>query len=95
MVHLPRFLGLVLSAAAVLVSGTPLPTAAPDINNAVALQKRAGRTFANAAAASKSKNSCATIVLDSIAVLSGVTLDLTGLNAGTHVSILHSLSEHC
>jgi len=35
--------------------------------------------------ASKSKKSCATITLDSITVPSGTTLDMTGLNSGTHV----------
>jgi hypothetical protein len=39
------------------------------------------------ASASKSKKSCATIVLDNIAVPSGTTLDLTELNSGTHVSL--------
>jgi len=34
---------------------------------------------------SKSKTSCATIVLNSIPVPSGTTLDLTGLTTGTHV----------
>ncbi|KAG4443250.1 hypothetical protein IFR05_001293 [Cadophora sp. M221] len=38
-----------------------------------------------AALASKSKTACATIVLSALAVPSGVTLDLTGLNTGTHV----------
>jgi len=85
MVHFFQTLGLVLSTASVLVSAVPTPTAAPDINNAVALEKRASCTFTAASAASKSKTSCATIVLDGIAVPSGVTLDLTGLTAGTHV----------
>jgi galacturan 1,4-alpha-galacturonidase len=90
MVHLIQTLGLALGVAAVLVSANPLPTAAPDLNNAVALQKRASCTFTAASAASKSKASCATIVLDNIAVPSGVTLDLTDLTTGTHVGLCSS-----
>jgi len=85
MVHFYSTLGLLLSAGAAIVSAAPAaapePTAAPD------LAKRATCTFTNAASASKSKKSCATIVLDNIAVPSGTTLDLTGLNSGTHVSL--------
>ena len=87
MIHFVQTLGLTLVVASVLVSANPLPTAAPDIKNAIALQKRASCTFTAASAASKSKTDCATIVLDSIAVPSGVTLDLTGLISGTHVCL--------
>ena len=86
MVHLTQVLGLVLSVASVLVSANPLPTPAPNLKNAAALNKRASCTFTAASAASKSKADCATIVLDGIAVPSGVTLDLTELTSGTHVS---------
>lgn len=91
MVHFIQALWLALSVASVLVSANPLPTAAPDLKNAAALQKRASCTFTAASAASASKKSCATIVLDGITVPSGVTLDLTGLTSGTHVSLFCSL----
>ncbi|PMD45209.1 glycoside hydrolase family 28 protein [Hyaloscypha variabilis F] len=74
-----------MAVASVLVSANPLPTPAPDLKNAAALQKRASCTFTAASAASASKKDCATIVLDGIAVPSGVTLDLTDLESGTHV----------
>jgi polygalacturonase len=75
-------------SAAVLVAASPMPapTPAPQLNQAVSLEKRASCTFTDAAAVSKSKTSCATIVLNHIAVPSGTTLDLTKLTAGTHVS---------
>ncbi|KAK8038311.1 endo-polygalacturonase [Apiospora phragmitis] len=43
-------------------------------------------TFTDAAAAMKGKTSCSTIVLDSISVPAGTTLDMTGLKDGTHVT---------
>lgn len=64
---------LVLSALAASVAANPI-------------QARASCTFKDAAAAVKGKTSCTTIVLDSIVVPAGKTLDLTGLKAGTHVS---------
>jgi len=67
-------LPLVFSAPA------PAPTAAPSLEN-----RATSCTFTNAASVSKSKKSCATIVLDNIPVPSGTTLDLTGLSSGTHV----------
>ncbi|KAK5739532.1 Polygalacturonase 1 [Elasticomyces elasticus] len=77
---------LALCSTAVVAVPAPQVTAAPL---AADLAKRATScTFsgsAGAAAASKSKASCATIVLSSVAVPSGTTLDLTGLKAGTHV----------
>ncbi|KXJ85702.1 the polygalacturonase [Microdochium bolleyi] len=42
-------------------------------------------TFTTAAAAKSGKKSCSTITLSNIAVPAGETLDLTGLNDGTHV----------
>jgi polygalacturonase len=83
MTQLVNVLGFMLSAAA-LVSAVPTPTAAPEFNPAL-LAKRASCTFTAASAASASKKNCATIVLDNIAVPSGVTLDLTSLTSGTHV----------
>ncbi|KAH6683213.1 putative endo-polygalacturonase [Halenospora varia] len=85
MVQLLKTLGLGLSTACALVAAVPMPTPAPDLANAVALNKRASCTFTAASAASKSKASCATIVLSNIAVPSGTTLDLTKLTSGTHV----------
>jgi galacturan 1,4-alpha-galacturonidase len=91
MVHFSTALGLLLTAAATLVSAAPAaapePTAAPD------LAKRATCTFNNAASASKSKTSCATIVLQNIAVPSGTTLDLTELNSGTQVGLNQKISR--
>lgn len=82
-------LSLLALGAAVSAMPAPMPTAAPDVNNAVAAEKRgASCTFAGAngaAQVAKSKASCATIVLNSLAVPSGTTLDLTNLNAGTEV----------
>lgn len=91
MVHFLKSLGLGLSAVA-LVAAVPTPTAAPDIRNAAGLQKRASCTFTDAAAVSKSKTSCATIVLNNIAVPSGTTLDLTKLTTGTHVRSIYLFS---
>jgi hypothetical protein len=83
MVQLSLVLGLV-AISRVLAVPAPAPTAAPD------LDKRATTcTFSGSGAylsASKSKTSCSTIVLSALAVPSGVTLDLTGLNKGTTVS---------
>lgn len=86
MVQFTTALGLLLSVSTALVSAAPAaapaPTSAPD------LAKRATTcTFSNAASASKSKKSCSTIVLSSVPVPSGTTLDLTGLNSGTHVRL--------
>ncbi|KAI5360039.1 putative glycoside hydrolase, family 28, pectin lyase/virulence factor [Septoria linicola] len=65
------------------------PVAGPQVTSAASLDKRATTcTFSGssgASLASKSKSSCATIVLSSVAVPSGTTLDLTKLNDGTHV----------
>ncbi|KAH6711666.1 putative extracellular polygalacturonase [Leptodontidium sp. MPI-SDFR-AT-0119] len=64
--------------------------AAPAPTKPAKLDKRASGTCTfsgsnGAALASKSKTTCATIVLSALAVPSGITLDLTGLNTGTHV----------
>ncbi|USW58584.1 Putative glycoside hydrolase, family 28, pectin lyase/virulence factor [Septoria linicola] len=65
------------------------PVAGPQVTPAASLDKRATTCtfsgFSGASLASKSKSSCATIVLSSVAVPSGTTLDLTKLNDGTHV----------
>ncbi|PYH86118.1 polygalacturonase 1 [Aspergillus uvarum CBS 121591] len=80
-----------LALGAITVSANPAPeppaiTAAPKVGD---LEKRATTcTFSGsngASSASKSKTSCSTIILSSVAVPSGTTLDLTDLNDGTHV----------
>ncbi|OJJ95684.1 hypothetical protein ASPACDRAFT_1907323 [Aspergillus aculeatus ATCC 16872] len=80
-----------LALGAITVSADPAPeppaiTAAPKVGD---LEKRATTcTFSGsngASSASKSKTSCSTIILSSVAVPSGTTLDLTDLNDGTHV----------
>lgn len=68
----------------------PIPTPGPRLEDAIA--KRATTcTFSGSigySQASVSKTSCATIVLDSLTVPSGVTLNLEKLNDGTTVSLL-------
>ena len=72
-----------------LVAAVPAPVPVPTTPATLAdrtIDRRAGScTFTAASAASASKKSCATIVLDNIAVPSGTTLDMTGLTSGTHV----------
>lgn len=92
-------LSLQVALATFLASGVlanpiaaPAPTPAPQLANAVALNKRqAGTacTFSGSngySLASVSKNACATIVLDSLTVPSGVTLNLEKLNDDSTVS---------
>ncbi|KAK0108479.1 Polygalacturonase [Cadophora gregata] len=83
MVHISVLVSL-LATAASIVSAAP----APAPTKPAMLDKRASCTFSGssgATAVSKSKASCATIVLSNIAVPSGTTLDLTKLNSGTKV----------
>jgi len=72
----------VLSAitCAIAAPAAPAPTAAAKLEN-----RATTCTFTNAASVSKSKTACSTIVLSSIPVPSGTTLDLSGLTQGTHV----------
>lgn len=75
---------LLLDVGVNIVSALPAAELAPTA--AARLEDRATTcTFTNAASASKSKALCSTIVLSSIAVPSGTTLDMTGLNTGTTV----------
>ncbi|KAK9772170.1 putative Endopolygalacturonase [Seiridium cardinale] len=77
-------LGLVAYAVASPVAG-PEITSAPEPG---VVKRATSCTFsgsAGAASASKSQASCATIVLSSVAVPSGTTLDLSDLNDGTTV----------
>ncbi|RDW69756.1 putative endopolygalacturonase E [Coleophoma cylindrospora] len=71
------------AAAVVLAAPAPAPTAAPDLAKRTTTCTFSGSN--GASSASKSKTSCSTIIISAVAVPSGVTLDLTGLNEGTHV----------
>lgn len=76
------------SAAAVQAIPNTIPEL--DIISTSSLEERASScTFSGAngaAAAIKAKTTCSTIVLSSVAVPAGTTLDLTGLKQGTTVS---------
>jgi polygalacturonase len=76
------------SGALVAAVPNPLPNAAAVLPDHL-LEERATPTatctFTAAAAAISAKKSCATIVLQNIAVPAGTTLDLTSLSTGTHV----------
>ncbi|RDW62700.1 hypothetical protein BP5796_11002 [Coleophoma crateriformis] len=89
MVHFTKTLGLALSSAAVLVSAmpAPVPTAAPNLDEAQTLQKRTSCTFtgSNAAAVSASAKNCATVVISAMTVPSGTTLDMSKLSQGSTV----------
>ncbi|OOQ90535.1 endopolygalacturonase [Penicillium brasilianum] len=77
-----------LAIAALAACAVATPVAEPAITATPSLEKRASCTFSGsngAASASASQKSCATIVLSNVAVPSGVTLDLSNLNQGTHV----------
>ncbi|RDW67001.1 hypothetical protein BP5796_09750 [Coleophoma crateriformis] len=86
---LQKSFALALVSAATFVAATPMPvvTPAPVFPDLASIEKRANSscTFTDAAAASASKTSCATIVLSGITVPSGTTLDMTGLTDGTAV----------
>lgn len=76
---------LLLNVGVNLVSA--LPAVEPTPTTAAKLENGATTcTFTDAASASESKTLCSTIVLSSIAVPSGTTLDMTGLNTGTTVT---------
>ncbi|KAH9209425.1 endopolygalacturonase 5 [Leptodontidium sp. 2 PMI_412] len=80
----------ILMVWGVSASTQVIGAAAPAPTKPAKLDKRASGTCTfsgsnGAALASKSKTTCATIVLSALAVPSGITLDLTGLNTGTHV----------
>lgn len=81
-----------LLVSGVLAAPAPAPTVAPKLED-----RATSCTFSGsggASSASKSKTSCSTIVLSAVAVPSGITLDLTGLNSGTHVSPLSAMYLH-
>ncbi|TVY31161.1 Polygalacturonase, partial [Lachnellula hyalina] len=83
-------LSTILSLAATAISlVSAVPVAAPEPTAAPELAKRATCTFSGstgASAVSVSKAACATIVLSSVVVPAGETLDLTDLTSGTHVT---------
>lgn len=87
------FGSLLVATLAVAVIASPV--AEPAITEAPSLAKRATScTFSGssgAASASKSQSSCSTIILSSVAVPSGTTLDLSSLPDDTTVSIFCSL----
>ncbi|KAF3100957.1 hypothetical protein EYR41_002334 [Orbilia oligospora] len=88
MAILSRFLTILLvCAASALAAPAPEPTAAPNLEDALA--KRATTcTFSGTdghLSASASKTSCSTIVISDMAVPSGVTLNLEKLKEGTTV----------
>ncbi|KAL6412493.1 putative extracellular polygalacturonase [Ilyonectria robusta] len=81
---------LLAGATTVLAAPAPEPTAAPNLERAVAKRASNGSscTFSGSdgySEASASKSSCATIVLSALTVPSGTTLDLTDLPDDTEV----------
>jgi hypothetical protein len=90
-----RVLAALLLAATCVASPAPLPTAAPaplEVEQAFQereIEKRAATcTFSGSlgySSASKSKASCSTIILDTLTVPAGKTLDMTGLPDNTVV----------
>lgn len=81
---------LLLAAFVASARASPVAEAGPAITPAPVanLAKRSTCTFSGsngAASASASQKDCATIVLSSVAVPSGTTLDLSDLESGTHV----------
>ncbi|KAM3068331.1 hypothetical protein ACMFMG_009470 [Clarireedia jacksonii] len=76
-------LGALSSLVAAAPAPAPAPTAAPNLEERATTCTFSGS--GGASSASKSKTSCSTIILSALAVPSGTTLDLTGLNKGTTV----------
>ncbi|PQE13445.1 putative endopolygalacturonase E protein [Rutstroemia sp. NJR-2017a WRK4] len=83
MAKLSSFLLLGALSSLVAAAPAPAPTAAPNLEERATTCTFSGS--GGASSASKSKTSCSTIVLSALAVPSGTTLDLTGLNEGTTV----------
>jgi len=88
--YLSTLLTLLAATAGVHANpiAAPAPTTAPNLQEAVA-RRATTCTFSGSngySQASVSKTQCATIVLDSLTVPSGVTLNLEKLNDGTTVS---------
>ncbi|PQE06182.1 polygalacturonase 5 protein [Rutstroemia sp. NJR-2017a BBW] len=83
MAKLSAFLLLGALSSLVAAAPAPAPTAAPNLEERATTCTFSGS--GGASSASKSKTSCSTIVLSALAVPSGTTLDLTGLNEGTTV----------
>lgn len=76
-------LALVAELTLAAPASSPVPTIAAELDKGANTCTFSGSS--GASLASKSKKSCATIVLSNVAVPSGTTLDLTGLNRGTSV----------
>ncbi|EKG17382.1 Glycoside hydrolase family 28 [Macrophomina phaseolina MS6] len=80
--------GMLIGAGALVAAApaaAPAPTAAPRLEDAQIGKRASSCTFTDAANASKSKSSCATIILSGITVPAGETLDMTGLEDNTYV----------
>ncbi|CAI7566348.1 unnamed protein product [Penicillium glandicola] len=73
------------SFVSMVALGAAAVSAAPTRVSELVARSSATCTFTSAASASASKKSCSTIVLDSIEVPAGVTLDLSSLEDGTKV----------
>ncbi|KAH8662603.1 glycoside hydrolase [Xylariales sp. PMI_506] len=94
MMMLTKVLALLLAAphhyvlVQALAGPAPAPTPAPNFEDAVAKRATATCTFSGSsgyASASASKASCSTIILNSLTVPGGTTLNLEKLNDGTTV----------
>ncbi|KAK7717212.1 hypothetical protein SLS57_006357 [Botryosphaeria dothidea] len=78
--------GMLMGAGALVAAApAPAPTAAPRLEDAQIGKRADSCTFTDAENASKSKSSCATIILSDITVPAGETLDLTDLEDNTYV----------
>lgn len=91
MVHFNNALtGMIVGAGALVAAApAPAPTAAPRLEDAKINKRGDSCTFTDAAAASESKASCATIILSDITVPAGETLDMTDLADNTYVRLPH------
>lgn len=76
-----------LTLTSMLLGAGALVAAAPS-----GLDARASCTFTDAATAIKNKGACSNIVLNSMTVPAGTTLDLTGLKSGTTVTVQGTIS---
>ena len=98
---LPSVTILTVLLASAGVVGNPVaapgPIPAPSLKDTV-IRRAANCTFSGSigySLASKSKTSCSTIVLSSLTVPSGVTLNLEKLNTGTNVRYTNFVLGGC
>ncbi|ESZ98207.1 endopolygalacturonase 2 [Sclerotinia borealis F-4128] len=80
-----RIFGVIHFSTLIALLGGSTLVAGASGSDIAPLVERADCTFTSAANAKASKTTCSTIILSSIVVPAGITLDLTGLNAGTKV----------